>query len=225
MIRVLLAESQLLFQDALRLTLEAKEGISIVDAADNGIEAVEKVIQYQPDVILMNFHLTEKDGVQATKEIKEANPETKVILLTSEYEEDNLIKGLIYGADGILHNKIESDSLERAIKTVNEGDTFLSKDIANGLRHEIYKLFINKKELLHEALERENIFLTSRELDVADLFRFGLNNEQIAKRLSLSEGTIKNYISNIYQALGIHNRSEAIEYIYQLLKKVDKSYF
>jgi len=225
MIRVLLAESQLLFQDALRLTLEAKEGISIVDAADNGIEAVEKVIQYQPDVILMNFHLTEKDGVQATKEIKEANPETKVILLTSEYEEDNLIKGLIYGADGILHNKIESDSLERAIKTVNEGDTILSKGIANGLRHEIYKLFINKKELLHEALERENIFLTSRELDVADLFRFGLNNEQIAKRLSLSEGTIKNYISNIYQALGIHNRSEAIEYIYQLLKKVDKSYF
>lgn len=225
MIRVLLAESQLLFQDALRLTLEAKEGISIVDAADNGIEAVEKVIQHQPDVILMNFHLTEKDGVQATKEIKEANPETKVILLTSEYEEDNLIKGLIYGADGILHNKIESDSLERAIKTVNEGDTFLSKDIANGLRHEIYKLFINKKELLHEALKRENIFLTSRELDVADLFRFGLNNEQIAKRLSLSEGTIKNYISNIYQALGIHNRSEAIEYIYQLLKKVNKSYF
>jgi len=225
MIRVLLAESQLLFQDALRLTLEAKEGISIMDAADNGIEAVEKVIQYQPDVILMNFHLTEKDGVQATKEIKEANPETKVILLTSEYEEDNLIKGLIYGADGILHNKIESDSLERAIKTVNEGDTILSKGIANGLRHEIYKLFINKKELLHEALERENIFLTSRELDVADLFRFGLNNEQIAKRLSLSEGTIKNYISNIYQALGIHNRSEAIEYIYQLLKKVDKSYF
>jgi len=225
MIRVLLAESKLLFQDALRLTLEAKEGISVVDTADNGIEAVEKVVQYQPDIILMNFHLTEKDGVQATKEIKEANPETKVILLTSEYEEDNLIKGFIYGADGILHNKIESDSLEKAIKTVNEGDTILSKDIANGLRHEIYILFINKKELLHEALERENIFLTSRELDVADLFRFGLNNEQIAKKLSLSEGTIKNYISNIYQALGIHNRSEAIEYIYQLLKKVNKSYF
>ena len=225
MIRVLLAESKLLFQDALRLTLEAKEGISVVDTADNGIEAVEKVVQYQPDIILMNFHLTEKDGVQATKEIKEANPETKVILLTSEYEEDNLIKGYIYGADGILHNKIESDSLEKAIKTVNEGDTILSKDIANGLRHEIYILFINKKELLHEALERENIFLTSRELDVADLFRFGLNNEQIAKKLSLSEGTIKNYISNIYQALGIHNRSEAIEYIYQLLKKVNKSYF
>jgi len=225
MIRVLLAESKLLFQDALRLTLEAKEGISVVDTADNGIEAVEKVVQYQPDIILMNFHQTEKDGVQATKEIKEANPETKVILLTSEYEEDNLIKGFIYGADGILHNKIESDSLEKAIKTVNEGDTILSKDIANGLRHEIYILFINKKELLHEALERENIFLTSRELDVADLFRFGLNNEQIAKKLSLSEGTIKNYISNIYQALGIHNRSEAIEYIYQLLKKVNKSYF
>src|SRR5699024_4223016 len=120
MIRVLLEESKLLFQDALRLTLEAKEGISVVDTADNGIEAVEKVVQYQPDIILMNFHLTEKDGVQATKEIKEANPETKVILLTSEYEEDNLIKGLIYGADGILHNKIESDSLERAIKRSEE---------------------------------------------------------------------------------------------------------
>src|SRR5699024_12226440 len=134
----------------MRLILEDKEGILILYAADNGIEAVEKVIQYQPDFILMNFHLTEKDGVQATKEIKEANPETKVILLTSEYEEDNLSKGLIYGADGILHNKIESDSLERAIKTVNEGDTILSKVIANGLRHEIYKLIINKKKLLNE---------------------------------------------------------------------------
>src|SRR5699024_11180943 len=105
MIRVLIAEQQLLFQDALRVILDDTEDITIVDAVNNGAEAVKKVAQLQPDIILMNFHLPEKDGIEATKEIKEAHPNTKVVLLTSEIHEDNLIKGLLYGANGILHMK------------------------------------------------------------------------------------------------------------------------
>lgn len=224
MIRVLIAERQLLFQDALRLILDDNEDITIVDAVDNGAGAVKKVAQLQPDIILMNFHLPEKDGIQATKEIRETHPNTKVVLLTSELKEDNLIKGLMYGASGILHMKADPKSLVTAIKTVHEGHTVLCEQIANGIRQEIYKLFIDKKEILHEALEQENIHLTPRELDVADLFRFGLTNEQIATRLSLSEGTIKNYVSNIYQAFGIHNRNEVINYMYELLKNINKSY-
>jgi len=224
MIRVLIAERQLLFRDALKLILDDQEDITIVDAVDNGEEAVEKVAQLQPDIILMNFQMSGKDGVQATKEIKEASPKTKVILLTSGINEDNLIKGLLYGASGILNMRAEPDSLVASIKTVHGGHTVLSDVIAEDMRQEIYKLFIDKKEILYEALQKEGIHLTPRELDVVDLFRFGLTNEQIAKRLSLSEGTIKNYISNIYQEFGIHNRSEAINYMYELLKKTNKSY-
>src|SRR5699024_6044298 len=108
--------------------------------------------------------------------------------------------------------------------TVHEGHTVLSDVIAEDMRQEIYKLFIDKKEILYEALQKEGIHLTPRELDVVDLFRFGLTNAQIAKRLSLSEGTIKNYISNIYQAFGIQNQSEAISHNYELLKKTNKRY-
>lgn len=225
MIRVLVAERQLLFRDALRLILDDKEDITIVDAVDNGIEAVEKVAQLQPDIILMNFQMPEKNGIQATKEIKETYPNTKVILLTAGFNEDNLIKGLVYGANGILHMKAKPESLETAIKAAQGGHTVLSEEIANGIRQEIYKLFIDKKELLREALEQENIHLTPRELDVADLFRIGMTNEQIATRLSLSEGTIKNYISNVYQALNIHNRDGATNYMYELLNNTSKNYW
>src|SRR5699024_7386074 len=162
--------------------------------------------------------------------------------------EGNLIKGLLYGASGILNMKAEPDSLVASIQTVHEGHTALSDVIADDMIQEVYKLvndkkenpyealqkqvihltpraydvvnlLVDKQEILYEALQKEGIHLRPPELDVVDLFRFGLTNEQIAKRLSLSAGTIKNYISNIYQEFGIHNRSEAINYMYELLKK------
>src|SRR5699024_2125735 len=134
MLRVLIAERQLLFRDALKLILDDQEDITIGDAVANGEGGVEKVAHLQPDSILMNFQMAGKDGVQATKEIKEASPKTKVILLTSGINEDNLIKGLLYGASGILNMRAEPDSLVASIKTVHGGHTVLSDVIAEDMR-------------------------------------------------------------------------------------------
>lgn len=224
MIKVFLVEQQRLVRDALQVIINEQDVFEVIGTAGDIDETIEQLPKVSPDLVLMPFQLTKEDGVQTIKAIKEMHPDIRVILLTEDPEEDNLIKALLNGADSILIREVHPDTLVSAIRNTHDGLTILSEEIANVLRKDISTLFIDKRKILKETLEKEGITLTPRVFDVAELFRYGLSNSQIAERLSLSEGTIKNYISEIYQSLGIHNREKAVNFLYEKLKDINDNY-
>lgn len=218
MINVLLVEDQRLFREGVKALTETQEDIGIIGMAPNGEDAIAMIPELKPDVVLMDIHMPDMDGIKATAHIKEKHPTVKVVLLTTAPEEELIIRGLSVGADGFLLKELYPDTLHNAIRDAYRGQFVLSGEVAQILATRIRELTLNKKQILAKRLENNNINLTNRELDIAYLLMEGNSNNQAANKLFLGEGTIKNYISDIYNKLDIHNREQAREYLSSLLR-------
>lgn len=219
MIKVLLVEDQRLFTEGVRALIERVDDMVVVGTATDGKEAVKFMNQSQADVILMDIHMPRVDGIIATTHLKDNYPDVKIILLTSFADEDLVVAGFVWGADGFLLKSLDATRLIQSIRNAYDDQVVISGEAASILAKKIQGFKYNKKQLLERELGKRNIRLTVRELDIAYLIMKETTNRHIAQQLFLSEGTIKNYISEIYNKIDIHNRRDVITYLRGLLSE------
>ncbi|MBI4288388.1 MAG: response regulator transcription factor [Chloroflexi bacterium] len=200
MIRVLLADDHVLFRQGLRRLLEMEEDIRVVGEAGTGRAAHGAAVSLQPDVVLMDISMPDGDGLQATQFILGDCPYTKILVLTMHQEEEMVLQALSRGAHGYLLKDAESQQLVQAIRAVQQGDNFLSPAattrVVQKLRH------MNNGSPTRARLGKGD-------LEVLGLLAQGLSNQEIAWRLFLSEKTVRNRLSSIFQKLEVKNRTEA----------------
>lgn len=219
MINVLIVEDQQLFREGVKALISTEDDIEVVGIACHGHDAIRQIVELQPDVVLMDIHMPEVGGIEATRYIKEHYPNVKVILLTTHAEEDSVVTGLSAGADGFLVKSTDTIRLIRSIRDVYENQVVLAGEAARILAKKLETFRYDEKEILGKKLKDRNINLSIRELDIAILLMNGTTNKEMARKLHLSEGTIKNYISEIYNKLGLHSRKEVIRYLDGILTK------
>jgi DNA-binding NarL/FixJ family response regulator len=202
-IKVIIVEDQLLILNSLKIILNMTEDIEIVGTAMNGKDALLAIEQRQPDVLLMDVHMPIMDGLEAAKIAKAKWPSVKIIMLTTLQTRDSVVGALDAGAEGYLLKAIDPMDLAAAIRLVSHGEMMISQEVA--------KLLFNNPigDLTKKTDELDA--LTERELEILKCISDGLTNALIASKLFLSEGTVRNYISSIYNKLNVHSRIEAVK--------------
>ncbi len=206
-IEVLIADDHPVVRQGLRALLELEEDIEVVGEAGDGVEAVEKVMELMPDVVLMDLVMPELDGVVTTGRIKEISPKIRVLVLTSYAEDERVFGAMKAGATGYLLKDVEPRDLIQAIRSTHQGDPALSSLVAKKLIQEFAQP--KSKQSISSAE------LTSKEGEVLRLAAKGKSNRGIADSLSISEKAVKNHIGNILGKLYLSNRTEAALYAIQ----------
>ena len=183
------------------------DNIFLVGEATNGKEALQVLEQSQVDLVLMDIRMPIMDGVEATKRIKEKYPNTKVLILTTFKEDEYIFEGLKNGADGYILKDISSEELVKAIETVYKGNVLLQPEIAKKILGAIKKISPKKEK---EDIRKN---LTKREYEIALLVGEGKTNKEISEILYISEGTVKNHLTNILDKLDLKDRTQLALYI------------
>jgi DNA-binding NarL/FixJ family response regulator len=205
--RILIADDHALFRDGLRSLLLA-QGHEIVGEAKNGHEAVELARQLRPDLLLMDVQMPELDGIAATRIISTEMPEMKVVILTASEEEAKLFDAIKSGAQGYLLKNLEADTFFELLDRASRGEPALTPTLARKLLQEFAK---PPEPAAPAATQQET--LTAREREVLELMVEGVtSNRKLAKRLGLSENTVKFHVRNILDKLRLHNRAEVVGY-------------
>ncbi|MDY7040596.1 MAG: response regulator transcription factor [Chloroflexota bacterium] len=215
-IRVLIVDDQDIVRRGLEIILNSQPGIRVVGQAADGREAIEQAQALHPDVVLMDLKMPRLSGVQATRRITEALPATQVVILTT-YDTDNLVfDGVRAGAKGYLLKDAPEETIIEAVRGVMRGESQLDPGVARKVLQAFHSLPQKRDQVDRTRqpatgdelppLEK----LTRREEEVLDLVAGGLSNREIAERLSLSEGTVKNHVSNILGKLQANDRTQAV---------------
>jgi DNA-binding NarL/FixJ family response regulator len=212
----MLVDDQVLLREGLKTIVNIQEDMEVAAEAENGERALacmEKIAAV--DVVLMDIQMPVMGGVEATAAIKKNYPGTAIVILTTFDDDDFIIDALTNGAAGYLLKDIDGPRLIQAIRDAHEGQLMLPGRIAAKLAARISAQTAPVRPLKEEGLAS----LNEREQEIGALLAQGLSNKQIAKHLFLSEGTVKNYISEIYSKLGTSNRTQAGLLLQQLNKK------
>lgn len=202
-IRVLIADDHPLIREGLRGLLTAEPGLELVGEAADGSEAVEKTDQLRPDVILLDLLMPVKSGIEAIIEIKEKDPEARILVLTSFADDEQVFPALRAGALGYLLKDSSPQDLLRAIRSVYRGESSLHPAIARRLVLQFSQPAVDSSP--------ENP-LTQREVEVLKLVAEGLSNQSIADELVVSERTVGKHVGNILEKLHLENRTQAALY-------------
>jgi len=202
-IRVLIADDHRLFRQGLRQICETVGGFEVVGEAENGQVAVDLAHQLEPDVILMDINMPVLDGVQATSFIAENTPAVRVIILTMYRQDRYVFEAIKAGARGYLLKDIDEEELVKAVRVVHQGEALIDPGLAAKLLNEFRRMGAGTPET--EPAER----LTQAEMDVLRLVAQGEDNKTIAEQLSLTERTVANRLSDVYQKLHVNNRTQA----------------
>src|SRR5690625_1634484 len=208
MIKVLLVNGQRLFNEAVKALLFPERDMFVVGSATTGEDAVDRLNIKLPDVVLRDVHMPDVDGIKMTMHIKDNYPHIKVIFLTTFSNKQLVIAGIAAGADGFLLKNIDSDSLLQSIRNAYRDQVVFSGEVAKILAKAVIEVRYDPHEILKAKLEKRDIYLSHRELEVASLIIDKCTNKEISQKLYLSEGTIKNYISEIYSKLNVRTRKE-----------------
>lgn len=217
MIRIIIADDQALIRDGLETIIELQEDMEVVGVAEDGHQACELTAKLKPDLVLMDIKMPGKNGIECTRWIKENVPDTIVLILTTFSEEQYIIDGLLGGASGYLVKDLSAEKIVSSIRDAVQGQFMLPASIAAKLTARLSYLSGTLASVINtERFKQEEIHFTEREKEIILLMVEGKNNHEIAGILYMSLGTVKNYISNIYQKIGTNDRAKAI----LLLKKV-----
>jgi DNA-binding NarL/FixJ family response regulator len=206
-LRVVVVDDHELFRRGLRLLLEQEDDISVVGEAADGSAATVLVGEVLPDVVLLDVRMPQTDGIEACRAIKLVAPTTKIIMLTMSDEEADLYEAVKAGASGYLLKDSSIDDVSHAVRVVAEGQSLISPSMAAKLLDEFKEMSRRST-----AAELPSPRLTDRELEVLRLVAQGLNNREVARRLVISENTVKNHVRNILEKLQLHSRMEAVLY-------------
>ena len=195
-IRVLIVDDHAVVRSGLEQLLATTADIELVGTASNGSEAIDRVVELSPDVVLMDLSMPELDGVEATRWVSEHHPDSHVLVLTSFSDQTRILDALAAGADGYLLKHTDPDDIADAIRAVHAGGSPLDPKAARTL-------------LESRRARAQTPELTDREREVLALVRDGLANKQIARRLGIAERTVKAHLTSIFQRLGVTDRTQA----------------
>lgn len=213
-IRVLLVDDQEIIRHGLATILSFAEGIEVVGEAKDGGEAVALARKLTPDVVLMDLKMPGMGGIPATRRIARALPDTRVVILTTYDADDLVFDGIKAGASGYLLKDATAETLVEAVRGVTRGESQLAPTVARKVLSEFQRLaeLSDTKPATGSATEDDLVLepLTAREEDVLTLLVEGLSNREIGEKLFLSEGTVKNYVSNIIAKLQANDRTHAV---------------
>ncbi|MBE2200305.1 MAG: response regulator transcription factor [Anaerolinea sp.] len=207
-IRVLLVDDQPLFREGLATLLTMHDVIDVVGEANNGQEALDLTAVLHPDVVLMDVRMPILDGVAAARLLTQQNPATRVIMLTTFDDDEYVFEGLRAGAVGYLLKDVSSQKLVEAIQTAVHGQTFLQPSIAAKVVAEFTRL-ANQEPMSPIHATPLNDPLSERELEILQILAAGASNREIANQLYVTEGTVKNHVTNILSKLGARDRTQA----------------
>jgi len=201
--RVLVVDDQTLFRTGLTSLLAEDERVEVVGQAVDGADAVKQAIKTKPDVVLMDIKMPNVDGIEATRQITEAVPGIKVLILTTFETDSQVIQALKAGASGYVLKDSSAAAIISSIVAVMSGERVMASAVANRVL-----------EMLTGTATPKEFYdgLTNREIEILKLLANGMANKQIAYRLKISEKTVRNHVSNMYEKLGIYDRSQAVLY-------------
>jgi DNA-binding NarL/FixJ family response regulator len=204
-INVIIVDDQKLMRNGLSTLLELEGDIKVVAEAGDGQAGIDAYAAHQPDVVLMDIRMPGMDGVEATRRIMAQWPRANVIILTTFDDDAYIFEGLRAGAQGYLLKDISGVELAQAIRKVAAGGALIEPSVARKVIAEFARLEPAQRDVNDGLLEP----LSEREVEILKFIAQGLGNKQIAVRLHLAGGTVKNYVSNILNKLGVTDRTQA----------------
>lgn len=216
-IKILIADDQTLMREGLKTIIDLEDDMKVVATAEDGKEALEKAEEHEPDIILMDIQMPQMNGIESLINIKRVNPHISIVILTTFADDEYIIEALSNGADGFLLKDMNYDKLIASIRDAITGQLMIPNVIASKLAKRLSKFnSIIENEINVVKLKKQGINFSEREREVASLIVKGFSNRKIAQELFISEGTVKNYISEIYSKLGVKDRAKAIVYLNEL---------
>lgn len=213
-IRIFLCDDHTLFRQGIRKLLELEKDLDVVGEASNGAELLEKIRKAGPDIILMDIGMPHIDGIAVTQRVKKLFPKIKIIILTVYEDEPHIFEAIKAGAMGYLLKDASFNEVLEAIRQVYKGEALIQPVVAAKVLKEFVML---DKRKIKEG-DKFYAGLTEREKQILRLIALGGTNKEIAQKLSISEKTVKNHVSNIFQVLHVTNRTQAA--VYALEKKL-----
>ncbi len=205
--RLLIVDDHQVVRLGLKTLFDSHADFTVVGEAGSVLEAVSLAQKLSPEIIIMDVRLPDGTGIDACRQIRQTNPDIKVVMLTSFDDDEALFGSILAGAEGYVLKKIWSKELINTIKKVSEGESLLDPQITNKVLAKFKDLANNK-----EAPIEEFALLTTQEKKVLNLLAEAKTNREIANNLYLSEKTVRNYVSNIYRKLNLKNRAQAALY-------------
>ena len=202
-IRVVISDDHALFRRGLKMVLEAEEDIEVVAEAVDGQDAVTRVEEHAPDVVLMDVRMPRMGGIEATRIIRQLFPTTRIIVLTVSDEEDDLYGAVKAGANGYLLKEVSIEEVADAVRAVFAGQSLISPALASKLLAE----FSGQPKAVDDPLLSAPR-LTEREVEVLKLVALGHQNDRIAEQLGVSESTVRNHVANILTKLQLRSQIE-----------------
>ena len=211
-IRVLLADDQDIIRTGLTIILNHQPDLDVIGQAADGIEAVDMAKQLHPDVILMDIKMPRLNGIQATRQIMAELPRTQIIILTTYDNDDWVFDGIRAGAVGYLLKDTSSENLAEAVRGALRGESQMDPTVARKVLREFQHMTAGRRPPAESPAPKDEPLekLTDREEEILKLLAAGLSNKEIAQKLSLSEGTVKNHISAILAKLHANDRTQAV---------------
>jgi len=202
-IKVIIADDHPLLREGITKILSLEPRIQVVGEAEDGAQAIELARNTDVDIILMDINMPKINGIIATKIIKEEKPDVHIIALTIHDQEEYLFEFIRCGISGYVLKDVRPDELIETIEKVTQGECF----IPSSMTPKVFEMISNltKREKIEDTFE-----LTTRELEVLQAVASGLSNKEIGKKLFISEKTVKNHLTNIYQKLGVSDRTQAL---------------
>ena len=209
MIRVVVADDQTAVREGLALLLDLLEDVTVVGTAADGDEAVRLVAEHAPDLVLMDMRMPRCDGVEATRQIRAGHPKTQVVVLTTYAEDADILAALRAGALGYLTKDAGRVQIAQAIRSAAAGQSVLDPYVQRRL------LAAASQPPVPGGEPGLPDGLTVREGEVLTLIAAGLSNREIAKRLYVSEATVKSHINRLFAKTGVRDRAQAVQYAYE----------
>ena len=199
-VNVMIADDHILMREGIKTLLEFDGKIKVISEAGNGVECLDKLKIYHPDVLLLDINMPEVDGIEVLKIIKTNKMDVKVLMLTVHNEVEYLIKSLEIGVDGYIMKDSESSELKKAIYMILENKTYIQPNLIPELNY----------RLAHRDVEKDKLeSLTKREKEILIQVASGMSNKEIAINLDISERTVKNHISSIFKKIDVSDRTQA----------------
>ncbi len=202
-IRVLVVDDHAVFRYGMRAMLANTHGFEVVDEAATGEEALEKTTETHPDIVLMDIQMPGMNGIEATRKIVQANPEVSVVVVTMFGDDDSVLSAMRAGAMGYVLKGADAEEVMKVLRAVAGGEAHFGPEIAR----KIMGFFSSPKPAPASEAFPE---LTSREVEILDLIAQGMNNQEIASRLYLSQKTVRNHVSHVFLKLQVADRAQAI---------------
>lgn len=213
--KIVIIDDHQLFREGVKRILEFENTFEVIAEGEDGKEALELIDLHRPDVVIMDINMPQMNGIEATQQLIEKFPETRVIILSIHDDENYVTHALKTGASGYLLKEMDAATLIEAVKVVADGGSYLHPKVTHNLVNEYRRLVAAGVELVdvnsgNIEIRRPLHLLTRRECEVLQLLADGKSNRGIGEALFISEKTVKNHVSNILQKMNVNDRTQAV---------------